>query len=141
MATVHEMIQQYRPELDLEDPLPVDETVGSLAEATEVEAEIVRKVLAAIPDLLFEQLAAGRPVELPGVGQIRPSIDLDGTIRGSLASDPNLIERLSEAGAYRGGINRRENIGADLARLAQMWNAGHPDDPVQDVDAYALVGE
>lgn len=141
MATVHEMIQNYRPELELEDPLTEEEAVASLAEKAEVEADVVRKVLSALPDLLLEQMSGGRPVELTGVGQIRPTIDLDGTIRGALVAESGLVDRLSEAGAYHGGINRRENIGAKLSRLAQMWNASHPDDPVIDVDAYAIVGE
>lgn len=140
MACVHNVIKQYRPELDLEDPVEADEVVEQLAEAAELDEETVRRVFDAMPDLLFEYLIQGQPVEVPGVGQIRPTIDLDGTIRGALDSEEALVERLSEPGAYRAGINRQENIGVSLERLAQMWNSSHPDDKVRDVDAYAIVG-
>lgn len=139
MACVHNVIQQYRPELDLEEPVSADEVVARVAEATELEEATVRKVLEAMPDALSEFLVQGRPVELSGVGQVRPTIDLDGTIRAALDSDESLVERLSEPDAYRGGINRQENIGLSLERLAQMWNSSHPDDKVRDVDAYAIV--
>lgn len=140
MACVHNVIQQYRPELDLEDPVNADDVVAQVAESTELDEETVRKVFDALPDLLYGRLIEGRPVEVPGVGQIRPTIDLDGTIRGALESEDELVERLSEDGAYRAGINRQENIGVSLERLAQMWNSSHPDDKVRDVDAYAIVG-
>ncbi|MDX1600260.1 MAG: HU family DNA-binding protein [Anaerolineales bacterium] len=139
MACVHNVIQQYRPELDLEDPVEGDDVVAQVAESTELDEETVRKVFDALPHLLYDHLIEGHPVEVPGVGQIRPTIDLDGTIRGALDSEEELVERLSEDGAYRAGINRQENIGVSLQRLAQMWNSSHPDDKVRDVDAYAIV--
>lgn len=140
MACVHNLIQNYRPELELEEPLGADELVDHLAEAAELESDTVRKVLEALPDALHHYLLHARPVELPDVGQIKPTIDLNGNIRAELETEESLVERLSEPDAYRAGINRRENIGADLSRLAQMWNSSHPDDPVRDVDAYTVVG-
>ncbi len=139
MACVHEMIKSYRPELDLEEPFSADEVVEHLAEETELDAETIRTVLEAMPDMLYFYLLRGRPVEIPGLGEVKPTIDLDGTIRGALDLDEDLVERLSEEGAYRGGINRQENIGLRLERMAQMWNSSHPDSPVRDVDAYAIV--
>jgi hypothetical protein len=40
---------------------------------------------------------------------------------------------MSEPEAYRAGIDRRENIGADVQRLAQMWNSSHPNDRITDI--------
>ncbi len=140
MACVHNLIKNYRPELELEEPLTAEELVEHVAEETELDSETVRKVFEALPDALHHYLLSARPVELPGVGRIKPAMDLNGKIRGELETHEALVERLSEPDAYSAGINRRENIGADLSRLAQMWNSSHPDDPVRDVDAYAVVG-
>jgi len=46
---------------------------------------------------------------------------------------------MGEPEAYRGGVKRRENIGLSLDRLAQMWNSGHPNDPVTDQSAYSVA--
>lgn len=140
MACVHNLINSYRPELELEEPLGAEELVDHLAEQTELDSETVSKVLEALPDALQHYLLQARPVELPAVGQVKPAINLNGKIRAELETEESLVERLSEPDAYRGGINRRENIGVDLSRLAQMWNSSHPDDPVRDVDAYTVVG-
>lgn len=141
MATVHDLIQQYRPLLELEQPLGAEEAVSFLSESADLESETVRKTIEAIRAMLLWHLLRGRPVELAGIGFIRPTVDLDGTIRAALDADESLVEALSEPDAYRAGIQRRENIGASLPRLAQMWNSSHPDDPVRDVNAYALVGK
>lgn len=140
MASVYDIIQQYRPELELEEPVSAEEAIQYMAENGDLDPEIIRQVFDAVPDMLFWFLVRGRPVELPGIGQIRPTIELSGTIRAALTADPALVDRMSEDDAYRAGINRHENIGLSLERLAQMWNSTHPDDPVKDVDAYAIVG-
>lgn len=139
MATVHDLIRQYRPELELEDPLTADEAIEYLTEQTDLEGDVIRTTLEAIRSMLFWHLLRGRPVELTGLGSIRPTIDLDGTIRAALDAEEGLVQAMSEPDAYRAGINRRENIGLSLQRMAQMWNSTHPDDPVQGVEAYALV--
>ncbi len=141
MASVHDVIRQYRPQLELEDPVPADEVVAYLAENSELEPEAIQGVLGALPDMLFHFLVQGRPVEFPAVGHVKPTIDLDGTIRADIDTAGELTSRMSEPDTYRAGINRRENIGVSLQRLAQMWNATHPDDAVEDADAYALVGK
>ncbi|MGA9531923.1 MAG: hypothetical protein WBR18_04335 [Anaerolineales bacterium] len=139
MASVYDLIQKYRPELELEEPVPAEEVIEYMAENGDLDPESIRKVFDAVPDMLFWFLVRGRPVQLPGVGEIRPTIELNGTIRAALKADPSLVERMSEDDAYRGGVNRNENIGLSLERLAQMWNSTHPDDPATDVDAYAIV--
>jgi hypothetical protein len=139
MASVYDLIQQYRPELELEEPVPAEEAIEYMAENGDMDPDTIRKVLDAVPEMLFWFLVRGRPVELPGLGEIRPTVELNGTIRAALKADPSLVDRMSEEDAYRAGINRKENIGVSLERLAQMWDSTHPDDPVTDVDAYAIV--
>ncbi len=133
MATIHDLMKQYKPELVLEDPVSAEETVEYLDEQLEMDAETIKTVLDKLPDMLYWFLLRGRPVTLPGVGQIRPTIDLDGTIRAAMEVDDSLVERLSEPEAYRAGIDRRENIDADVKRLAQMWNSSHPNDKITDL--------
>jgi hypothetical protein len=133
MATLQDLLDQYKPELDLEEPVSAEELVSYLEENSDLESATIEAVLSQLPDALYWFLIRGRPVILPGVGQIRPTIDLDGTIRAGLAADDDLVARMSEPEAYRAGIERRENIGADVERLAQMWNSSHPNDKISDL--------
>jgi len=139
MASIRDAIGEYRPELTLEKPLPPDEAIAFLVEKSGVDEATVRKVLAGIAELAFWHLLRGRPVPLPGVGHIKPAIRLDGTYGAILDLEPELAKRMGEPEAYRGGVKRRENIGLSLARLAQMWNSGHPNDPVTDQSAYSVA--
>ncbi|MFP3852755.1 MAG: hypothetical protein ACLFWD_00530 [Anaerolineales bacterium] len=133
MATVQDVIKQYKPELDLEEPVSAEDAVAHIVENSDLEAATVEAVFNEVSELLYWYLIRGRPVTLPGVGQVRPTIDLDGTIRAALQADESLVARMSEPEAYRAGIDRRENIGASLRRLGQMWNSTHPNDPVRDL--------
>ena len=138
MASIRDAIRAYRPELGLEDPVEVDEAMEFLAEKSGVEQEEIKKVLDAYSELAFWFLVRARPVPLPGVGHLRPVIDLDGTIHAAIDTAPELAERMSAPDEYRGTINRHENIGVSLERLAQMWNSANPDDKIVDFDPYQV---
>jgi nucleoid DNA-binding protein len=138
MASIRDAIRTYAPDLDLEAPVLGAELVAHLAEQTGLEGEVIEQVLAAFQQTAFWFLVRGRPIELAGVGQLKPAIRLDGKIQAALDTDQGLIAKMSETDAYRAGIRRRESIGVPLARLAQMWNSSHPSDPVTDLEAYAV---
>lgn len=138
MASIQDAIEAYRPELQMGDPVEFDEVVEYLHEKTGVEQETIRQVFQGIPDLAFWFMVRGRPIEVPGLGHLRPRVALDGRIYPSIDGDPELVERMSEKEAYRAEINRRENIGANLDRLAQMWNSSHPNDRIQGYNPYAV---
>lgn len=138
MATIRDAISAYRPELVLEKPVTPEEAIAFLAEKSGVEAETVGKVMGALQELAFWHLVRGRPVPLPGVGQLRPTIALHGTFGAALDTAPELSKRMGEPEAYRAGVKRKENIGIALDRLTQMWNSSHPNDPVTDRAAYAV---
>jgi hypothetical protein len=138
MASIRDAIHAYAPDLELETPVTADEVVAYLSEQTGLEQDVVKQVLGALPDTAFWFLVRGRPVELAGIGHIKPAIGLDGRILAAIDTDEAFIGRMSEPDAYRAGIKRRENIGVPLPRLAQMWNATHPSDPITDLDAYAV---
>ncbi len=137
MATTHDVIRTYRPELEMEEPLSHEEVVSFLVEKSGLEAEQIEQALGALAELAFWHLVRARPVPLPGVGSLKPAIRLDGTVFAAIDTDPELQARMNEPGEYRAGIDRHENIGVPLSRLVQMWNSSHPDDPVLDHDAYA----
>jgi hypothetical protein len=138
MASVRDVVAAYRPELVLEKPVEFEEAVAYLAEKSGLPSEQIQQTLEALPELAFWFLVRGRPLALPGVGSLRPTIALDGAFGLEAEIDPELRRRMGEPEAYRAGIKRRENIGVPIGRLVQMWNSSHPDDRVQDFDPYAV---
>jgi hypothetical protein len=138
MATIRDAISAYRPETVLEKPITPEAATAFLAEKSGVDAETVGKVMGAMGELAFWHLVRGQPIPIPGVGTLKPTVGFDGKFGAVLETDPELSKRMSEPEAYRAGVKRKENVGASLERLAQMWNSGHPNDPVTDHNAYAM---
>lgn len=141
MASIHDAKLKYAPELEIQEALELEEVIEFLADETEVDPETIEQVLDGLHELAFWYLVRARPIPLPGVGQLIPTLDLDGTFGASLEVSPELQQRMSEPGEYRGGINRAENIGVHPRRLAQMWDAANPDDPIADHDPFGWDGD
>lgn len=136
MASIQDAVRTYSPEVELGEAVGPEEAAAYLAEKTGLEAEQIQQALKALGDLAFWFLVRGRPITLPGVGSLQPVVDRKGSISARLMPDEALVAKMSEPEAYRAGIKRRENIGVPLKRLAQMWNATHPNDPVTDFEPY-----
>ncbi len=130
MATVYDVIQQYRPELELKETVSTEEAIQYLVEEEELDAATVREVFEGLTAMLFWFLVRGRPVKLPGLGSIKPVIDLDGTIHAQIDTHPDLVSEMNEPEAYRAGIKRKENIGLDLDQLIEKWNSSHPNQQI-----------
>lgn len=130
MATVYDVIQEYRPELELQESVSTEEAVQYLVDEEDLDAESVHKVFGGLAGMLFWFLVRGRPVVLPGLGSIKPTIDLDGTIHAKIDTHPDLVARMNEPEAYRAGIKRKENIGLDMDQLIKKWNASHPNQQI-----------
>lgn len=137
MASIRDALQAYAPTLDLENPVSADEVISFLSDKTGLESDVIKQVLGAFPEMAFWFLVRGRPIELGGVGYLKPMIGLDGKIGAAIDTDEGLVAKMSEPDAYRAGVNRRESIGVPLRRLAQMWDSTHPSDPVTDLDTFA----
>lgn len=138
MASIQDAVRTYSPEVELGKVVGPEEAAAFLAEKTGLEAEQIQQALGAMADLAFWFLVRGRPIALPGLGSVQPAVDRKGRIGARLEPDEALVAKMSEPDAYRAGIKRRENIGVSLQRLAQMWDATHPNDPVTDFEAHGV---
>jgi len=130
MASIKDAMAAYAPELDLGDPVPLEEALAFLKEKSSLEPDAIQAVLNALAELAYWYLLRGRPVPIPGIGHLIPTVGLDGAFGAAVQTDPAFSQKLGGPDDYRGGINRRENIGVARRRLAQMWNSSHPDDRI-----------
>ena len=130
MASIKDVMAAYAPELDLGDPVPLEEALAFLKEKSSLEPDTIQAALNALAELAYWYLLRGRPVPLPGIGHLIPTVSYDGAFGAAVQIDPAFSQKLGGPDDYRGGINRRENIGVPRRRLAQMWNSSHHDDRI-----------
>ena len=69
-------------------PIPQSEIDRQLSEELDMSAASVRRVLAAWSGLAREEIRAGRPVLLHGIGRIKPARQPARTIRAPATGEP-----------------------------------------------------
>lgn len=91
----------------------------------------VRMMLTEVAEAVLHFHSQGIPVRLESLGTFTPSIDRNGTIRQGYRADVQLKKRSNEEGAYTGRIINEERIGLDNAGYKELWDADHPNDPLE----------
>ena len=124
-------INAYCPRIDLGKTAQHDELVGYMADRTGLNEGEIRLLMAELRDTIVFFNKSGRGVRLEGLGTYAPKIGLDGKFGVSHRLDNHIRNALNVPGAFKGVIERRENIGKTSEELVAMWNAEHPEDPVE----------
>ncbi len=128
MASRIKAINAYRPKIDLQPRVEMDDVVAFIARSTGLNESGVRQVLLELRDTIIFFTATGHPVKLEGLGTYTPSINVEGEVNLGYRVDSVLLSKLNEQ--FHGEIINKENIGKSTEELIAMWNEAHPDDPV-----------
>lgn len=131
MATLIQAVTAYRPRLAAPRRMGLDELAGRLTRGSLVTESIARMVLSDLSDEVRLGVRSGASVQLPGIGTFRPAIRLDGSMHTVVRIDKALRTNLATVDDYLGPIHGREFVGLDAAALKALWDAEHPDDPVE----------
>ena len=131
MASKIKAINAYCPRVELGKTAQLDELVSYLADRTGLNEGEIRMVMIELRDAIVFFNRTGRSVKLEGLGTYAPKIGLDGKFGVSHRLDNHIRNALNVPGAFKGVIERRENIGKTSEELVAMWNAEHPEDPVE----------
>lgn len=97
----------------------------------------VKVALIGIAEAVLHFNGEGIPVRLEGLGIFTPTIDRSGTIKHNYRADAKLKKRSNAEGAYTGlpaqagRITNGEHIGLSNAGYKELWDADHPDDPLE----------
>ncbi|MBU1750473.1 MAG: hypothetical protein KKA73_22540 [Chloroflexi bacterium] len=65
------------------------------------------------------------------MGTFTPSIDRHGAVKINLRVDTALKEGSNARDAYHGEIVNRERVGLSNEEYKALWDADHPDDPLE----------
>lgn len=131
MAHFVQAISLYGPRLVATQPAYLDAVARRIGRQNVVEESVAAAVLSQLDAALLHFALAGTPVKLPGVGRFAPSIKGDGRIRIAFRQNRDMRDALNLVGAYHGAIRHRENIGLTPEEYKALWDAEHPDDPLE----------
>ncbi len=130
MAKAIQAVTAYRPRIDLEEAATEERFMELITQRTTLSSGVVKNVQESEVETLIGLLLDGRPVHT-GIAIYTPSMDLDGSIEVKVRVDKRVLRALNAEGAFRGRIINKENIGKSRQDLVALWNAEHPDDPIE----------
>ncbi len=74
----------------------------------------------------------GQAVKIEGLGTFTPTIRVDGRLDSVFRPDPEMLQKLNDPTKLYAKILNKSNIGKSADELVSLWNAEHPDNPVQE---------
>ncbi len=131
MAKKIQAIRTYGPRLALGKAATEDEYLSLVTKNTGVTRGTVQHVETETAEALAYLLKAGRPVHT-ATAIYTPTIRQDGRIGVNVRIRKELINKLNASGEFKGKIINAQNIGKTTDELVAMWNADHPDDPIEE---------
>ena len=130
MASRIKAINAYMPAIKLGKRATMSDLVAFISRSTGLNESTISQVLLELRDAVVFYNLRSEPVQLEGLGTYTPTIDLNGEIGVGHRADSYLKNRLNDNGAFKGEIERRENIGKSGDELVEKWNSDHPEDLV-----------
>ena len=131
MATFIEAYTQYGPRIAGGNPAQSRDLTRRLADTTGQHRGEIMRVLYSLQDSLLHFNREGRSVELPGLGSIQPVLKGDGRIRVRFRPDSEYLRALDNLKLFEGEILNAENIGFSPEAFKELWDAEHPDNPME----------
>jgi nucleoid DNA-binding protein len=123
-------VRAYGPQLKLNPTAQLDQVADWMAMRTGVNKSEVMMVLQETSEAIIYFNSQGTPIKLPGVGTFTPSIDRTGAYSINLRADAALKKQINAPGDYKGQVVNKARVGLDNAGYKQLWDAEHPDDPL-----------
>ena len=131
MAKLLQAVSAYIPRLDLNKTAQIKSLVKWMSSRTGVNSSEVKMVLEELHEGIIFYASQGTPVKLPGVGTFTPVIKRDGEFKIGFRADAELKRAINTPGAFEGRMKQRKNIGISNEKLKELWDADHPDDPLE----------
>jgi len=123
-------VRDYGPKVKLNPTAQLEQVADWMAMRTGLNKSEVMMVLQETNEAILYFNSQGTPVKLPGVGTFTPSVSREGTFKINLRADAGLKKRLNAPDAYTGTLLNKNRIGLDNAGYKELWDADHPDDPL-----------
>jgi hypothetical protein len=131
MARILQAFNRYGPRLALNPTAQLEQVAGWMAMRTGLNKSEMMMTLQEINEAILYFNGQGTPVKLPGVGTFTPSVDRRGAFSINFRADVDLKKGINAPNGYTGQVNNKSRIGLDDAGYKALWDADHPDDPLE----------
>jgi len=131
MARLIQAMQKYGPKVERSRTAPPEHVAGWLARGTGLNVSQVEMVLRELHEAVLYFNKIGTPVKLSGLGTFAVSVDRHGRRRIGLRADMGLRRGMNGEHASLLPLRNADNIGIDNAAFKTLWDAEHPDDPLE----------
>ncbi len=131
MATLIEAVNAYRTRVLPKETIGMNILARRLAHGSLANESIARMVLTDLQREVRNALIEGHPVQLPGIGRFSLHMRVGGRLRLAVRADRGLQSAIGDPANFEGDLLRVENIELDTAAIVALWNAEHPEDPVE----------
>jgi hypothetical protein len=131
MAKLITAISAYRPRIDYSSTIGTDVLAEYISRRTALNPGSIWLILHELYDAFLFFFSIASPIHLERVGIYRPIIRTDGSFVINFRPHPSLRSGINELGFFSGGIINRQNIGLTKEDYIALWNADHPDDPIE----------
>jgi len=126
-------LNAYRTRIRRGAVVEAEELARFVAERENLSPSDVTHALLAIGDSALYLLRTGRSVRLVGLGMLTPSLDMEGNFSVRFVLDRKRLRLIAPPERlYLGGLTNAEHRGKMPGELTALWDAEHPDDPVED---------
>lgn len=132
MAHKLKAMQTYRPKLQRERTLGIDEICDHIARHSSLNEGEIKNVIAELKATIIYFAQRGHGIMINGLGTFRPGIEMDGKLTLNMAVDPSLKKKICNMETYKGIILQKENLGKSIDELVELWNKDHPEDPINE---------
>jgi hypothetical protein len=119
----------FGPRLEPATPLGGEELAEQLTEGSNESLSSLLALLAALDRAIEQALKSGRIVHLPNGTHFKPVGKRDGSVDIDVRVSPDVRRRINAG--FRGKWRNVENIGLDEEQIVALWNAAHPEDPIE----------
>jgi len=131
MAKLLQAIQALRPKLELHKTAQLEAVAKWMAMRTGLNKSEVMMVLQEQNEVILFFNNQGIPVKFPGVGIFTPNISREGEYRVNFRTDVALKKGINQTDAFTGVIVNPDRIGLDDLGYKDLWDAEHPEDPLE----------
>ncbi len=131
MARLVSAVSKYGPRVARKPTAQLPEVSKWIARGTGLTESQVTMALMELSGAILQFNATGTPVKLPGIGIFGVSVDRNGRRKMTFFSDQTLRVAVNGSEGRKLPIRNQGTIGLDNAGYKALWDAEHPDDPLE----------
>jgi nucleoid DNA-binding protein len=131
MAKILEAVRDFGPKVKANPTVQLPQLAAWIAMRTSVNKGEVAMILQELNEAVYYFNCQGTPVKLDGIGTFKPSVNRSGEYSINMLPDRTLAKSLNNAAAFTGTVNNKSNIGLTNEAYKTLWDAAHPENPLE----------